>query len=522
MHSEFNSLLYVAPFACAALLSWWLTRTVRDVARRRGWSCRPVNHRDIHLIPIPRLGGVAIFATLVSTVLLYHFVIPDPYLTSSKLEALIGAGALIFFVGLWDDLRGVTVAQKFAAEIAAAAVLFFVGGFKILKLPLLFGSHHFSIAVAFLLTASWIILVTNAFNLIDGLDGLASGSALFSLAVLFVASLQTLHYSVSYLAIILVGATLGFLRYNFSPASIFLGDSGALLLGFMVSALALVGAEKSVVAVVIPLVSFALPLLDTTIAVLRRFLSGRPLFSPDREHIHHKLLEKGLSQRGTAVVLYCVSAVFGLISLSLLHPTGSSVAISGLVCALMLAIGIHRLGYYEFAELGLAARRILAEKRTIARNVALRHAVDDLGRASTMAGICRALSDACACSAFERLQVTVESEQPLTAEGALAYLGGPGGISLVCTPTGPLATGVAASNDAQPSWTLTFPLGNAAVRRATLTAYSSGELTGEVALLTTEFRSALATAIERVLSGHTTPRTVSEPASTHGQQEAAA
>lgn len=522
MHPEFNALLYIAPFACAALLSWWLTRTVRDIARRHGWSCRPVNHRDIHLAPIPRLGGVAIFATLVSTVLLYHFVIPDPYLTSSKLAALVGAATLIFAAGLWDDLRGITVAQKFAAEIAAAAILFFIGGFKILKLPLLFGSHHFSIAVAFLLTAFWIVLVTNAFNLIDGLDGLASGSALFSLAVLFVASLQTLHYSVSYLAIILVGATLGFLRYNFSPASIFLGDSGALLLGFMVSALALVGAEKSVVAVVIPLVSFALPLLDTMIAVARRYLSGRPLFAPDREHIHHKLLEKGLSQRGAAVVLYCVSAVFGLISLSLLHPTGSSVAISGLVCALMLAIGIHRLGYYEFAELGLAARRILAEKHTIARNVALRHAVDDLRRASTIAGICRALSDACACSGFERLQVTVESEQYVVVEAPLMRIDGTGRLSLICTPCGPLAADAAASIDAQPSWTLTFPLGDAAMHLACLTAYSSGEFTGQVALLTTEFRSALGMAIKRVLGGHTTPRPVSEPATTHGQQEAAA
>src|SRR5208337_3768507 len=203
--------------------------------------------------------------------------------------------------GLYHDIYSVGPYTKFAVQ-SVAAIMLFAGGLRILDLPVLFGARHFA----------WYIGITNAFNLIDGLDGLAAGSALFSTFVVFVVAVFSGSSPVSLLTIALAGAILGFLRFNFNPATIFLGDCGSLFIGFMLSALALEGAQKAptVIAVAIPVVSFGLPILETALSVLRRYLSGRPVFTADREHIHHKLLQRGLSQRQVVIILYGVSAVF--------------------------------------------------------------------------------------------------------------------------------------------------------------------------------------------------------------------
>src|SRR6202023_4148786 len=170
-------------------------------------------------------------------------------------------------------------------------------------------------AIGLPITVLWVIGITNAFNLIDGLDGLAAGSALFSTLVVFVVAIFSGSSLVSLLTIALAGAILGFLRFNFNPATIFLGDCGSLFIGFILSALALEGATQkapTVIAVAIPVVSFGLPILETTLSILRRLISGRPVFTADREHIHHKLLQHGLTHRQVVIVLYGVSAVFAL------------------------------------------------------------------------------------------------------------------------------------------------------------------------------------------------------------------
>ena len=197
--------------------------------------------------------------------------------------------------------------------------ILFAGGLRIFNLPVLFGSQQFGWTIGLTLTILWVIGITNAFNLIDGLDGLAEGSALFSTLVVFGAAVFNHSSLVALLTIALAGAILGFLKFNFNPATIFLGDCGSLFIGFMLSALALQGAEKSptIVAVAIPVVSFGLPILETVLSVLRRLISGRPLFTADREHIHHKLLGRGMSQRQVVIVLYAVSAIFALLSLFL-------------------------------------------------------------------------------------------------------------------------------------------------------------------------------------------------------------
>src|SRR5208337_4776836 len=216
---------------------------------------------------------------------------------------------LVFLLGLYDDLRGVSPAGKFLVQAFAATLLFF-GGYGVHRLDLVSTGQALQTFIGLPLTIFWVLLITNAFNLIDGLDGLAAGSALFSTVVILILSLLAPNPVVSFLAISLAGVILGFLRFNFHPASIFLGDSGSLFIGFLISALAIVASQKApiIVAVSIPLVSLGLPILDVVLAVARRFLGGKPIFRGDRDHIHHKLLKRGLSQREAVLLLYAVTA----------------------------------------------------------------------------------------------------------------------------------------------------------------------------------------------------------------------
>ena len=300
----------------ALLLSFVLTRVVRNFATVRGWVSVPALERHLHSSPLPRLGGVAIFLSFFATILLAitigYFVPALSFGISPKLLfTILIPGFLVFSLGVYDDIHSLGPYVKFAVQ-AIAGTMVYAGGLRILNLPVLFGHHHFSNFIGFPLTILWILAITNAFNLIDGLDGLAAGSALFSTLVVFVVALLSHSSAVSLTSLVLAGAILGFLRFNFNPATIFLGDCGSLFIGFMLSVLALYGAQKSptIIAVAIPVVSFGLPILETVLSMVRRFISGRPVFTGDREHIHHKLLEHGLSHRQVVIVLYAVSAVW--------------------------------------------------------------------------------------------------------------------------------------------------------------------------------------------------------------------
>src|SRR5271154_3599614 len=183
---------------------------------------------------------------------------------------------LIFCLGIYDDLHGAGPYLKFSVQAVAAAMLF-AGGMRVLDLPLIFGPHSLPWFVGLPLTVLWVVAVTNAFNLIDGLDGLAAGSALFSTMVFFVVALVNHSWLGSLMSVALAGAILGFLRFHFNPATIFLGDSGSLFIGFVLSALALSGAQKAptFVAVAIPVVSFGLPILETLLSIVRRLIRDR-------------------------------------------------------------------------------------------------------------------------------------------------------------------------------------------------------------------------------------------------------
>src|ERR1700751_5606268 len=350
----------------------------------RGWVAPPLQQRDLHAIPLPRLGGIAIFLAFLMSVtvtFLANLYFPSLGLGSPirTLLTLLVPATMVFLLGAYDDIFTVGPYVKFAVEAVAATMLFF-GGLRILNVPLLFGPRPFGWTIGLPLTILWVIGITNAFNLIDGLDGLAAGSALFSTLVVFCVAVFSNSRLVSLLSIALAGAILGFLKYNFNPATIFLGDCGSLFIGFMLSALALQGAQKAptIVAVAIPVVSFGLPILETALSIVRRFISGRPVFTADREHIHHKLLQRGWSHRQAVIILYGVSAVFALLSLFLLWPTGSTLGLVLAVLGTGIWIGVQHLNYLEFGELRRVAQRTIEQRHIFVNNLAIRRATEEL------------------------------------------------------------------------------------------------------------------------------------------------
>src|SRR4029077_6007344 len=220
---------------------------------------------------------------------------------------------------------------------------------------------------------------------------------------------------ITVMTIALAGAILGFLRFNFNPATIFLGDSGSLFIGFVLSALALKGAQKAptIVAVAIPVVSFGLPILETTLSIIRRLISGRPIFTADREHIHHKLLQNGMTHRQVVILLYGVSAIFAILSLFLLWPTGSTLGLVLVVLGAGIWIGVQHLGYLEFGELARVAHRTLDQPQIFVNNLAIRRAREELRVARDYEQVQHILTAAFGSNDFDSFELQLE---PLPAD----------------------------------------------------------------------------------------------------------
>jgi UDP-GlcNAc:undecaprenyl-phosphate GlcNAc-1-phosphate transferase len=288
------------------------TPWVRRQAFRWGAVDRP-NARKVHKGVMPRLGGLAVYAGFVTAVL----VTIQP--TRSLYGLLLGM-TLIMLLGALDDIRGLSPRVKLAGQVAAALVLLPLG-VQVYFVTNPFNGHIVDVGwLGIPITIFWVVAVTNAVNLIDGLDGLAGGvSCIAALTMAVVGWTQWQVFGAAgqreiiMLALLLAAALLGFLRYNFHPAKIFLGDSGSMLLGYTLAVMAIMGLTKSVtaVSVLVPLVILGIPLLDTFFAVLRRYHRHRPIFQPDKEHLHHQLLALGLSHRQAVLVIYGISALLG-------------------------------------------------------------------------------------------------------------------------------------------------------------------------------------------------------------------
>jgi UDP-GlcNAc:undecaprenyl-phosphate GlcNAc-1-phosphate transferase len=477
--------IFLETFTLALLSAFILTRYVRDFATAHGWVAVATHERHLHANPLPRLGGVAIFLSFSSSlgiVALWAMRHPGMHSAFSlrTLLTILGPAALIFLLGVYDDIHGAGPYFKFSVQ-AVAATMLFAGGLRIVNIPVLFGDHKLPVYVGLPFTILWVLAITNAFNLIDGLDGLAAGSALFSTLVAFVVAILYGQSLVTVITIALAGSILGFLRYNFNPATIFLGDSGSLSIGFVLSALALEGAQKAptIVAVAIPVVSFGLPILETALSIVRRLISGRPVFTADREHIHHKLLQHGLTHRQVVILLYGVSAVFAMLSLFLLWPTGSSLGLVLAVLGIGIWIGVQHLGYLEFGELARVAQRTLNQPQIFVNNLAIRRATEELKVARDYDQVRRILTAAFGSNDFDSFELKFElfpGELPPfeTAEPAAARRGGdsfrwykPG------TPKpGATKAGVSSSLDDPATWTIVLNLLSSANRpRGTLSVH---------------------------------------------------
>ncbi len=285
--------------------------------------------RKVHTQSVSRLGGVAVVTAAALSVVLVNTFLPGPRHPANwiAIQPFVAGGLLIFLVGLIDDVRGLGPAPKLLVEFAAAAVVM-ASGLLIERVTIL--GMTWSLGwLAFPVTAAWIVGVTNAFNLIDGVDGLAAGIAALAGAACGAILIVRGHTAEAMLLAAFVGAMLGFLVYNFEPASIFLGDSGSLVAGFLLASTAIAGWQKGATALAsaVPLLIFALPIADAATTLVRRGLTRpsdgrsvgatlRRIVEPDREHIHHRLLALGWSVRRTVIILYGVTALLSLLALA--------------------------------------------------------------------------------------------------------------------------------------------------------------------------------------------------------------
>ncbi|HUD99495.1 MAG TPA: MraY family glycosyltransferase [Bryobacteraceae bacterium] len=393
-------------FLGALVLSAMVTPISRNVALWLNLVDRPDGTRKLHRRPIPRVGGIAILLSMAAAYICLTFL---PFTRAQAITAALAshwpflvALAVVFATGFADDIAGLTPRQKLLG-LAIAAGLVCVSGIQIHSL----GPLHLPVWLAVPVTILWLAACATAFNLIDGLDGLATGVALIAATCMLVAASLAGPESNYLLALALVpmaGALLGFLPYNFNPASIFLGDSGSLMIGFLLGCAGVLWSHKSVTVLdmTAPLMALAIPLLDAVLSVTRRFLRGRPIFAADRGHIHHRLLDLGFSSRQAAVLLYGACLLAGAFSLAESRPSGG-VWLIVLFCAVVW-LGIQTLGYVEF---GLAGRLMLsgAFRSSIDAQLNLRTVENSLRAAESLPECWTALCEACRLFGFTEARI---------------------------------------------------------------------------------------------------------------------
>ncbi|MCA0986854.1 glycosyltransferase family 4 protein [Guptibacillus algicola] len=292
-------------FFIALLTTIAVTPLVMKLAIKMGVVDQP-NNRKVHKKLMPRLGGLAFVIGFFAGYLYLSQFLDTP------LRIVLGA-MIIIIVGILDDKYTLSAKVKFIAQIAAALLVVSTGlTIDFVALPFI-GKIEFGIA-SYAVTVFWIVGVTNAINLIDGLDGLAAGVSTIALTSIFTVAVLNNNIFVAGIAIILIGGTLGFLIFNFHPAKIFMGDTGALFLGYMIAVLSVIGFFKSVAifSFVLPVLILAVPIFDTFFAIIRRIKNKQQISAPDKFHLHHNLLALGFGHRGTVLIIYLMSLLFGL------------------------------------------------------------------------------------------------------------------------------------------------------------------------------------------------------------------
>lgn len=347
---------------------------------------RADTERRFHTGSIPRVGGIAIVVSYVLALALVLLTSPAKATLSVQHKALLGsllpAAGLVFLTGLLDDIFQLKPLQKLAGQILGAALAVGLGA----RLSV-FGGHHASPWVTVPLSLIWLLACTNALNLIDGMDGLAAGVGLLATVTTIVAGIFSGNLGLVAATVPLAGCLLAFLRYNFNPASIFLGDCGSLTIGFMLGCFGLIWSQQSgsVAGLVAPLMAFALPLIDVCLSIGRRYLRSAPILKGDRGHIHHMILARGFNPRAATLILYGVCLIAALLSLMQTFGGYQSHGVFIFIFCVLVFIGVNYLGYVELG----AARRSFSRKvllRTVKEEVYLHELTAALNKVTDTKG----------------------------------------------------------------------------------------------------------------------------------------
>lgn len=330
---------YFITIVLAFIVAFSATPIARKVAFKIGAVDVPKDNRRMHKKPIALFGGSAIVCGFVVSILFISLTTSGTWAFSRELLGFLVGILIIATIGVIDDIKHVKAKTKFAFQLAAAIAVVVISDTRILALTNPFsqyGISDLSVYISYPLTIFWIVGITNAINFIDGLDGLAAGvSSISALSLFFVSVLSgTPDPYISILTAALAGATLGFLPFNFNPAKIFMGETGSAFLGFTLGIISIRGTMKAyaAISIVIPILILGLPLFDTTFAILRRIASGKSIAEADRGHLHHRLIDMGLSQKQSVVVMYIASAALGLCAIVL--------ADKGVLSAIILLIAV--------------------------------------------------------------------------------------------------------------------------------------------------------------------------------------
>ncbi len=403
----------------ALLATRWLARIAPS---QREPSVVPITYRPGSAPPVPRVGGVAVFvAALVALGIAAAVGVPG---TGAILRqpglygGIFGGVSLLLAVGLADDFLDLSPAIKLLAQ-GLAAMFAISGG---LTLPFVQLGPHTTITLGWVgipVTLFWIIAVTNAFNFIDGLDGLATSIGVVGFGATLVSAAILGHSDIVILTAVLIGALLGFLRYNFAPARIYLGDCGSLLIGYLLATLSVVGATSSANTVLVyaPLFTLALPLLDGTVAIVRRWLRHMPVWKGDHRHIHHRVQALGLSRRQTVGVLAGTAVMFALAGLltSFAAPKlfETTVLLTVLVTAGVAVLGLRRLDYYEFRAVRTAWRhRPNSWRRFVREEIRMRDAERELATARDLNELRTGLDRCALAFGLDRIEISRQRPRP--------------------------------------------------------------------------------------------------------------
>ena len=332
---------YIWAFLIALIVALVATPGVIVLAGKTGAMDAP-DARKVHKGPMPRIGGLAIYVGFMAAMAaMLNFGDLPPEVANGVTGLLIG-GTLIVLIGLIDDYKNLPAKVKLLGQIAAACVVvYFDVRIDFITDP--FGDFLYLEYLAAPATVFWIVGLTNTVNLIDGLDGLAAGVAVIASITIFLVALQQEVMVVALFTAALAGSALGFLRYNFNPARIFMGDTGSMFLGFILAGISVIGAVKcaATIALIVPILALGVPIMDTAFAIIRRYRGGVPIFKPDKGHLHHRLLDLGFSQKQAVLLMYVISAV-------VLNEVSGSMSIVIVVCVLLVVfLGAKKLGIFR-------------------------------------------------------------------------------------------------------------------------------------------------------------------------------